>query len=126
MKKQYIMVLALMAFGLFSFASAIADEPQEERYAFGIKPEKMPAVLFSDGDPLHDFHVEKIEANGKDCTVCHIDDNYEDFMNLGNMADASVDARTAYVHTSCVSCHASVADAPKITACRSCHVDAGM
>lgn len=125
MKKQRIcMILALMAFGLIivPLTSAIADESLEERYTFGIKPSAMPEVSFTDGDTLHDFHVEKIEAAGKDCTVCHFDDDYENFMNLGNMTGDSSTKRTAYVHTSCVSCHATNGG-PEIAACRTCHVD---
>ncbi len=114
-KKVAVIVCGLVA---FSAVQAIADEPQDERYPFGIIPNKMTGITMKDGDKLHDFHVEKLEAMGKDCTVCHINDDYESFMGLN--AVQGQDQKMSYVHENCTKCHIEMGG-PRITACRSCH-----
>ncbi len=101
-----------------------------ERIPFALdtlKADKMPPVFFS-----HDLHQETIaKMKGFDdvnetCASCHetedgsIVSSY--FLDSENQTDGEV---MAYVHDSCVSCHAKVADGkptgPALASCRSCH-----
>lgn len=116
MKSVVAMALCLSA---FSFANANAGN-EAEKHPFGVVPSEMTGITMKDGDVLHDLHVEKLEALGKDCSVCHIDDNYEAFMAAGTIQNQG--DKVAYLHKSCVSCHEALGG-PNITSCRSCHTD---
>lgn len=115
-KSVVAMALCLTA---FTFANASAGD-EAEKYPFGVVPGEMPGITMKDGDALHDLHTEKLEALGKDCTVCHIDDNYEAFMAADTIK--TQDEKVAYLHKNCVSCHEALGG-PNITSCRSCHTD---
>jgi hypothetical protein len=117
MKTILVMVLCLTA---FSFVNAKASS-DEVKQSFGVTPQKMIGITMKDGDALHDLHVAKAEEAGKDCTVCHIDENYEAFMAVDK--EKTQDDKVAYLHTNCVKCHKNVGAGPNITACRSCHTD---
>jgi len=112
--------MALSLLCMFATAS-IAEVTEETSYPFGIKPEKMQAIDFTDGSALHDYHIEEFEEMDMDCTACHSDEENYTFMNMAQMHSADQETRTAYVHKSCVDCHVKLNDGPKITACRSCH-----
>ncbi len=114
-KKMVVVVCGLIA---FSAVQASADDSENERYPFGVTPNKMMGITMKDGDKLHDLHVAKLEAMGKDCTVCHINDDYESFMGLN--AVQGQDEKMAYLHENCTSCHVEMGG-PRITSCRSCH-----
>lgn len=116
MKTILAMVVCLLTFS-FVNAKASADEVKQ---SLGVTPQKMIGIAMKEGDALHDLHVAKAEAAGKDCTVCHIDDNYEAFMAVDK--EKSQDDKVAYLHKNCVKCHKE-AGGPNITACRSCHTD---
>lgn len=116
MKTILVMVVCLLAFS-FVNAKASADEVKQ---SLGVTPQKMIGIAMKDGDALHDLHVAKAEAAGKDCTVCHIDENYEAFMAVDK--EKTQDDKVAYLHKNCVSCHKETGG-PNITACRSCHTD---
>ncbi len=78
-----------------------------------LKADKMPPVFFS-----HDLHIAALED---DCESCHTESE-EYFLDSEKMP---ADKVMAYVHDSCVSCHAKVADGkptgPALASCRSCH-----
>lgn len=120
MKFDLVKKMVVVACGLLAFSAvqAIADEPQSERYPFGVIPEKMEGITMKDGDKLHDFHVAKLEEMGKDCTVCHINDNYESFLELNTISGQ--ENKMSYLHENCTKCHVEMGG-PRITACRSCH-----
>ncbi len=133
MKKQAkvlkfgFMVALCMCMSIVPFAmvnNAISAEAEEiERIPFvlpTLKADKMPPVFFS-----HEKHIEAVEAAGKDCTACHtVSDTF--FLDS---EEKSADTVVAYVHDSCVSCHANVASGsptgPLLASCRSCH-DSGI
>lgn len=115
MKTILAMVVCLLA---FSFVSAKAGDG-EVKQSLGVTPQKMIGIAMKEGDALHDKHVAKLEEKGKDCTVCHIDDNYETFMAVDK--EKTQDDKVAYLHKNCVKCHIELDDGPNITACRSCH-----
>ncbi len=117
MKTILAMVVCLLA---FSFVSAKAGDG-EVKQSLGVTPQKMIGIAMKEGDALHDLHAAKAEAAGKDCTVCHIDDNYEAFMAVDK--EKSQDDKVAYLHKNCVKCHIELGKGPNITACRSCHTD---
>lgn len=121
MKKSLIksvlaVALCLSAFGL---ANAYAGDEEAAKHPFGVVPAEMIGITMIDGDALHQKHVEELEALGKDCTVCHIDDNYESFMDADSFKTQS--EKVAYLHRKCAGCHADMNDGPAITGCRSCH-----
>lgn len=111
------MALCLSA---FSLANAYAGDEDAAKHPFGVVPCEMTGITMKDGDALHDLHVTKLEELGKDCSACHIDENYEAFMAADKQV--SQDAKVAYLHENCVACHKELAG-PKITSCRSCHTD---
>ncbi len=78
-----------------------------------LKADKMPPVFFS-----HDLHIAALEDN---CESCHTSSE-EYFLDSEAKPAGEV---MAYVHDSCVSCHAKVADGkptgPALASCRSCH-----
>lgn len=115
MKTVVAVALCLTA---FSYASADAGT-EEDKNPFGVVPQEMIGIAMKDGDVLHDKHVAKLEELGKDCTVCHIDDNYETFMAADK--EKGQDGKAAYLHKNCVSCHIELGSGPNITSCRSCH-----
>ena len=94
---------------------------EEERIPFALpslKANKMPPVFFS-----HDRHTAAVEAQGKDCTTCHVEDDSgmsEYFLKSDKVAP---DQQVAYVHEACVSCHAATKKptGPLLVYCRSCH-----
>lgn len=120
MKNRLIQSVMAVAVCLtaFSFVNANASE-EAEKYPFGVVPDKMVGISMKDGDALHQKHVDELQALGKDCTVCHIDDNYESFMAADTLK--SQDEKVAYLHRQCAGCHADMNEGPVITACRSCH-----
>jgi len=115
MKTVVAVALCLTA---FSYANADAGT-EEDKNPFGVVPQEMIGITMKDGDALHDKHVAKLEELGKDCTVCHIDDNYEAFMAVDK--EKGQDGKVAYLHKNCVRCHIELGDGPNITSCRSCH-----
>lgn len=117
MKTILAMVVCLLA---FSFVNAKASDG-EVKQSLGVTPQKMIGIAMKEGDALHDLHSAKVEEAGKDCTVCHIDENYEAFMAVDK--EKSQDDKVAYVHKNCVKCHTELGKGPHITACRSCHTD---
>ncbi len=124
MKKQARVVkLGLMAALLAMFAIApvmMVDEAKSaeevERIPFALetlKADKMPPVFFS-----HDLHIAALEDN---CESCHTSSD----VYFLDSEEKSADEVMAYVHASCVKCHAQVADGkptgPALASCRSCH-----
>lgn len=108
-----------MALCLTAFSVVNAKAADEVKQSLGVTPQKMIGIAMKEGDALHDLHVEKMEAAGKECTVCHIDENYEVFMAVDK--EKTQDDKAAYLHKNCVKCHTDLGKGPNITACRSCH-----
>ncbi len=109
---------------VFAFASVVmVDEAKSadkvERIPFvleTLKADKMPPVFFS-----HDLHIAALDDN---CESCHTESDVY-FLDSENIP---ADKVMAYVHDSCVSCHAKVAadkpTGPALASCRSCHSQA--
>ncbi len=117
-----VMLLCIAIVPFVMVDNAISAEDEEARIPFllpELKADKMPPVFFS-----HDKHIAAMED---DCSACH-EHSDEFFLDSAKMAEEkkSTDAIVAYVHTSCVSCHATMADkgaatGPLLASCRSCH-----
>lgn len=120
MRIDSVKKVAAVALGLVVCSYFSANASSTEKRPFGVEPREMTGITMREGDALHDLHVAKLEELGKDCTVCHIDGNYESFMALDGQK--TQDDKIAYLHENCTACHKEMSG-PKITSCRSCHAE---
>lgn len=123
--KRICTTLVLIAFGLLvmPLASALAEEAPVERYVFNIAPKEMQGITMNYPDPLHELHVTALQEAGKDCTACHFDNDETTFMGVSISDETTLngDARTEFIHNSCVACHVEMEQGPSINSCRTCH-----
>ena len=78
-----------------------------------------PAVLF-----LHDRHTEALAKQGKDCSVCHLQDQDKPVWKYKRLQDTDKKTVTEIYHTNCIACHkettAAGAKSGPVT-CGECH-----
>lgn len=136
--KRIYTTFVLIAFGLLiipltsTLVLALAEEDSvkensAERYVFGITPRRMQGVAMSYLDPLHELHVNAMEKEGKDCTVCHFDNDETRFMGVSPNDEEMLDIKTRihFVHSSCATCHTQMLSAQRKDYCRTCHITDG-
>ncbi len=117
--KHGLMAALLAVFAIFPVMMVDEAKSAEEieRIPFvleTLKADKMPPVFFS-----HDLHIAALEDN---CESCHTSSD----VYFLDSEEKSADEVMAYVHDSCVSCHAKLAaeskpTGPALASCRSCH-----
>ena len=80
--------------------------------------ERPPVVFY------HEKHVTAIQKKGKDCTVCHLEEDKKLSLKYMRLKDEGYDAVMNIYHNNCISCHKDTASAGEWSGpveCGECH-----